>query len=91
VHGDAHGHTHPGRGDLLDDLEVDLIGLSAAAVLLGIRQGEQPRAAQQGEGVARELGGLLGGTHNGRELVGTDLPGQIDEVLGFLGGHEALC
>jgi len=41
VHGDTYGHTHPDRGDLLDDLEVDLVGLSAAAVLLGIREGEQ--------------------------------------------------
>jgi len=41
VDADAHGHTHPDGGDLLDDLEVDLIGLPATAVLLGIREGEQ--------------------------------------------------
>ena len=46
---DADGHAHPGRGDLLDDLEVDLVGLAAAAELLGVGQRQQAGAAQRAE------------------------------------------
>ncbi len=48
---DADGDAHPGRGDLLDDLEVDLVGLAAAAELLGVGQRQQAGAAERAEGV----------------------------------------
>ena len=61
VHRDADRDAHPGRRDLLHDLQVDLVGLAAAAELLGVGQRQQPGLAQQGEGVAGELRGGLGG------------------------------
>ena len=91
MHGDAHGHAHPRRGNLLDNLQVNLIRLCAAADLLGIWKGEQTRATQQGKSIAGELGGFFGGTGDGCEMVGADLTGQVDEVLRLLGGHEAFC
>ena len=56
--------------DLLEDLQVDLVGLAAAAVLLGVGQPEHAGPAEQPEDVAREgLGGLgLGGA--GVQLLG---------------------
>ena len=54
---DADGDRHPGRGDLLDDLEVDLVRLVGPAELLGVGQREQPGLAERAEGVERELRG----------------------------------
>ena len=93
MHGDTDGHAHPGRGDLLDHLEVDLVGLGAAAELLGIGQREQARAAEGAERLDREAGlgggGALGVVDPGPQLLVADLAGQVDQVLTFLGRHEA--
>ena len=54
VHGDADADAGPDRADLLEHLEVDLVGLAAAAVLLGVGQAQQPGLAERAEDVAGE-------------------------------------
>ena len=65
VHRDPDADARPDGRDLLDHLEVDLVGLAAAAVLLGVGQAEQPGAAQRAEHLAREGLGGLGLGHGG--------------------------
>ncbi len=89
---DAGGHRDggPASGELLQDLEVDLVGLASAAVLLGIDQAEQPGPAEGGEqslGVA--LGPFVLLDARGEFLVG-DLPGEGDEIRGFGGGKQSV-
>ena len=82
VHADADTDARPRGGDLLDDLEVDLVGLPAAAVLLGEGQAQQARLPEQPVRRLRELAPLLGLVHLGRELLGGDLAGQLEQRLG---------
>ena len=88
VDADTDGDAHPHRGDLLDDLEVDLVGLPRAAVLLRIGEGKQARPAEGAEDLLRERVLALGLVHQRRELLAADLAGQLDEVGGFVGGHQ---
>ena len=89
VHGDADPDAGPDAGDLLEDLQVDLVGLGAAAVLLGVGEPQHPGLPEQREDVAGEgLGGLgLGGP--GRELLGGEVPDQEDQVGGLGGRHDS--
>jgi len=59
AHADPDGDRGPHRRDLLEDLEVDLVGLAAAAVLLGIGQPQQTRPAQHPEHLSWEGPGGL--------------------------------
>ena len=98
----VHRHPDADRGphgaDLLEDLEVDLVGLVAAAVLLGVGQRQQAGLAEHPEDLAREgLGGLRLGRPR-RELLGRDLAGEGEQVAGLVGGQlaasgqgQALC
>ncbi len=84
------GHGRPARGQFLQDLEVDLVRLAPAAVLLGVREAEQPRLA---EGREEPFGIGLGGlvlVHPRRELLVGDLPGEGDEVRRLGGGKQAV-
>ncbi len=56
---DAEADGEAGRGEFLQDLEVDLVGLVAAAVLGVVRQAEQAGAREQGEEFTREAAGVL--------------------------------
>ena len=49
VHADRDRHRRPPRRDLLEHLQIDLVGLAAATPLLRLRQAEQPRGTQLGE------------------------------------------
>lgn len=74
--------------DLLDDLEVDLVGLAAASVLLGIGEADQPGPAECAEDVTREaFGGLVGGGPGCEGTVG-DLPGQVEQFGRLLAGQQ---
>ena len=44
----AHGHRAPAAGQLLEHLQVDDVGLAAAAVLLGVRAARAARACRAG-------------------------------------------
>ena len=58
------------RGDLLEHLQVDLVGLAAAAVLLGVGEPEHAGLAEHREHVAREGLGGLGLGDPGVQLLG---------------------
>jgi hypothetical protein len=79
VHAHADTDAGPGGRDLLDHLQVGLVGLGAAAVLLGEGEGQQPRPPEQPVRRLRELGALLGVVHLGCELLGGDLTGQLEQ------------
>jgi hypothetical protein len=85
----AHGDRHPDAGDLLDHLEVDLVGLAAAPVQLGIGQGEQAELAAGAEGLRGEAAGPLEGVDLGGEFLAAYVPGHLDELTGLLRGHQA--
>ncbi len=77
------------RAELLEDLQVDLVGLAAAAVLLGVGQAEHADLPEHPEDVAREgLARLVGG-RAGRELLVGEVAHELDQVGGLGGGHHA--
>jgi hypothetical protein len=59
VDADAEADGESGRGQLLEDLEVDLVRLVPAAVLGVVRQAEKPGFGEQSEDLAREEPGVL--------------------------------
>ena len=89
MHRDPDADARPDGRDLLDDLEVDLVGLAAAAVLLGIGQAEQTGAAQRAEDLAREGLGGLGLDHPRLELARGDVAHELDQGGGLVGGEQA--
>ena len=90
MHADAQGDARPAGGELLDDLQVDLVGLAAAADVLAEGQAEQPRLAQRPERLAREA--LLPLELRGvrRQLGVGQFAGQREEVVGLTGGQFAV-
>jgi hypothetical protein len=85
-HGDRDGR--PPRGELLEHLQVDLVGLAAAAELLRIGQPEQARPAQgREEALGVGLGALVV-VHARRQFLVGDLARQLDERPGLVGGQE---
>ena len=89
VHGDADRDAGPDGGDLLQDLEIDLVRLARPAVLLGEGQPEQPAVAEGAEDLAREGGVGLRLGDPGDEFLGGEGAGEFDEVDGFLGREDA--
>ena len=72
--------------ELLEDLEVDLVGLAAAAVLLGVGQPEQAGLPEQCEHVAREgLAGLVCGGAGSSSLVARSRTSRIRSVASSVG------
>jgi hypothetical protein len=80
VHADADTDTGPGGCDLLEHLEVHLVRLAATAVLLRVRQAQQPEAAEGAEDVARELPARLVLRDVRTKLPVDDRAGEVDEV-----------
>ena len=87
VHAGAEADREPDRGQLFEHLEIHLVGLSATAVLLRIRQTQQASRADGGEDVAREALRvlLLGGP--GTDLPRGEVAGEAQQVAGLLGGQ----
>ncbi len=83
MHADAQADREPAAGELLHDLEVDLVGLVAAAVLAGVGQAEQSGPSEGGEDVAGEDGVLLVLGRAWGDLLVHDLPGQLQELFGL--------
>ena len=90
VHADAERNRRPRRGELLEHLEVDDVGLSASPVILVVDQPEQPGPAQRPEHVAGELAALLVVGRARRELALRDVAGESQQLPGLLGGQLAL-
>jgi hypothetical protein len=80
VHADPEPDGQPGARQLLDDLQVGLIGLAAAAQLLGVGQAEQARLAEQGELLPGEPALGLGLGDGRAQLLVGDLPGQAEQT-----------
>ena len=80
----------PARRQLLDHLEVDLVGLPAAADVLAEGQAEQAGVPERPEGLAREplLALVRGGVR--RQLGVGQLAGEREEVVGLAGGQFAV-
>jgi hypothetical protein len=55
VHADAEADGQPAAAELLEHLQVDLVGLGRSPVLLLVGQPEQPGAAEGAEHLTREL------------------------------------
>ena len=88
VHADRDRDGGPPRRDLLEHLQVDLVGLPAAAPLLGLRQAQQPGGAQLGEHALRIGLGLLVGVDDRVEHLVADVARQRDQVCGVVGGQQ---
>ena len=73
MHRDPDTHTHPGLGDLLQRLQIDLVRLVATAVLLRVRQTQHAGLPEQREQLAGELTGRLGGRRAGGQFLPGDL------------------
>ena len=87
---DADRDARPGAGDLLERLQVDLVGLPGAADLLRVRHPEEAELAELAEDVARERAVGLGLRGARRQLGGGDVAGEPDDLLGLGGGQVAL-
>lgn len=88
VHADGHRDRCPARGDLLQDLEIDLERLAAATPFLRLRQAQQSGRAELGEdALGIGLVALMLVDDRAEHLV-ADVPGQRDEVGGVLVGGE---
>ena len=90
VHADAESDAGPPDRQLLEHLQVDLVGLAAAAHLLGEGQAEQAGVPQDAEDLAGEPLLPLVGRRLRRQLGVGQLAGQREEVGGLLGGQLTL-
>jgi hypothetical protein len=81
VHAHAQADGHPRPRQLLNDLQVDLVRLAAAAPSLRVGQAQQPRPAQQAERLAREGPGPLGRAGRGLQLLDGQLVGEVKQFL----------
>ena len=88
VHRDADRHGQPGVPELLQHLQVALVGLRTAAEPLRVGQREQPGPAEQREPVAREGPALLGLGRPRGQLGRRDPTGELDQVLGVRRGQH---
>ncbi|MGX1253992.1 hypothetical protein RKD48_006503 [Streptomyces ambofaciens] len=87
MHADAEADGEPGRGQLLEDLEVDLVRLLAAAELGVVGQPQQAGVGQEGEDLAREASGvLLLGRARG-DLTLRDVADERDQVPSLIRGQ----
>ena len=89
VHGDPDPDTRPDCRDLLDHLEVDLVGLRATAVLLRVGQSQQAGASQGPERLPGEGLGRFGVGSQREQLALCDLAHQVDQRGGLLCGEHA--
>ncbi len=91
VHADRDGDGGPARRDLLEHLQVDLVGLAAAAPLLGVRQAQQPRLAERREHTLRVgLGLLVLDRRSGRGPCRRSSRVELDQLVGLIGGKKTV-
>ncbi len=89
VDADAESDGEPGGGQFLQDLEVDLVGLVAAAVGGTVREAQESGLGQEGEHLAREDARFLLLGRPGSDLLRHDVADELDELPGLLGGQTA--
>jgi len=87
VHAQAQADGQAGRGQFLQDLQIDLVRLVPAAVLRVVGQAEQARAGQEAEHLTGETAGvLLLGRLRG-DLVPGDVTHERDQLPGLVRGQ----
>lgn len=87
MHADAEADGQPGRRELFQHLEVDLVRLIAAAELTVVGEAEQPRVGQQGEDLAGEAAYVLLFGGPGADLPLRDLSYEREQIAGLFGGQ----
>jgi len=90
VHADRDRDRRPACGDLLEHLQIDLVGLAAATPLFWLRQTEQPCGTQLREHPFGIGLGLLVRVHDRVEHLVGDIAGQRDQVFRFLRRHKPI-
>lgn len=85
VHTHADGDGGPARGDLLQHLEVDRVGLTPAADVLTERQGQQPDLAQETEDLAGKPALVLELGDPWFQFLVRDVRDQFQQVTGLAG------
>ncbi len=80
----------PCAGELLDDLEVHLVGLPSAAGLLGVRQAEEPGRSEGAEDVAREGTRGLGLVDPRSQLAVDEVVDESEKVARLVRGESPL-
>jgi hypothetical protein len=80
MHTHADGDTCPDSRDLFEDLQIDLVRLTATAVLDWIRQTQQPGSPQGSEDLAGELRVSFGSIDSRLKLTLDDVSGQRDQL-----------
>ena len=86
MHAQSQPDGQPAARQLLDDLQVHLVGLAAAAEPLGIGQAQQARGADDPEQLAREDPVPLGRGGGRAQLLVGQLGGELEEPLRLLVG-----
>src|SRR5690606_9782919 len=84
----AHRNRRPYAGDLLQNLQVDLVRLPAAAEAFGVGEPEQSGGAERPEDVSREPLFGLELVDLPSELFRREGPGQVDELHGLRCGEH---
>ena len=90
VHARADGDAHPRGRDLLDDLQVDLVGLGGAAELLRVGQRQQAGLPQQPVAPRGETPAAARSRRRSAPGSGADVAGQVDQVAGVVGRQQAV-
>jgi len=90
VHARRYGNRGPAGGELFEHLEIDLIGLAAAADLFGVGETEQAGRAEGLEHLGRVAFVCLVLRRARREFVQREVPRQGDQVSGFRGRQHAV-
>ena len=88
MHAQPEPDGQPAGCQFLDDLQVHLVGLPAAAQPFGEGQSEQARRAQQPELLARENPVALGRRGHRAQLPVGQLGGELEEPLCLLVGEN---
>lgn len=88
VHADCLGDREPPAGQDLQHLEVDLVRLGGAAVLLVVRQAQQPGPTEGAQHLPGELGAFLEVGGPRRELAVGEFGGEVEQVVGLVGGED---
>lgn len=86
VDADAEADRETGRGELFEYLEVDLVRLVAAAVFGVVREAEQSRFGEEGEGLPGEVPRLFPsdalGTISRSTMSRTSVSRSLDSSVG---------
>ncbi len=85
VHADRQRNREPGAGQHLQYLQVGPVRLTAAAVLLGVGQAEEPGPSEGSDQLPRELTRALSIVGTGPQLLARELLGECEQFPRLVG------